>query len=128
MREKCVDKQTNILSNDLGVELLVKKAIVLFGIPPHIKGYQYIREALLILIEYSNKVRSIQYIYSKIATKYYTTSLRVELAIRHAIEISWEWKGENKLNNYFPNQPSNTEFLNFMYRWISMECKLKPNI
>ena len=89
------------------------------GIPTHVRGYQYIREGVMLLYA-SDGVSSLvtKEIYPKIANKYQTTSSRVERAIRHAIEISWS-RGDIKLmENLFGNsidfdrsRPTNSEFL-----------------
>ena len=89
------------------------------GIPTHVRGYQYIREGVMLLYA-SDGVASLvtKEIYPKIANKYQTTSSRVERAIRHAIEISWS-RGDIKLmENLFGNsidfdrsRPTNSEFL-----------------
>lgn len=89
------------------------------GIPTHVRGYQYIREGVMLLYA-SDGVSSLvtKEIYPKIANKYQTTSSRVERAIRHAIEISWS-RGDIKfMENLFGNsidfdrsRPTNSEFL-----------------
>lgn len=59
-------------------------------------------------------------IYYEIAEKHYTTPKRVEKAIRHAIDISWNIGGENTLKHYFTVAPSNTDFLMLIIRWINL--------
>ena len=90
-----------------------------YFIPSHVRGYEYIREGVLLLFA-NNGVASLvtKEIYPKIANKYQTTSSRVERAIRHAIEISWT-RGDIKLmEDLFGNsidfdrsRPTNSEFL-----------------
>ena len=89
------------------------------GIPTHVRGYQYIREGVMLLYA-SDGISSLvtKEIYPRIANKYQTTSSRVERAIRHAIEISWS-RGDIKLmEDLFGNsidfdrsRPTNSEFL-----------------
>ena len=89
------------------------------GIPTHVRGYQYIREGVMLLYA-SDGISSLvtKEIYPRIANKYQTTSSRVERAIRHAIEISWS-RGDIKLmEDLFGNsidfdrsRPTNAEFL-----------------
>lgn len=101
------------------LELGVSSMLHDLGIPSHVRGYQYIREGVLLL--YRDEEASVlvtKEIYPKIADKYQTTSSRVERAIRHAIEISWT-RGDIKLmEDLFGNsidfdrsRPTNSEFL-----------------
>ena len=110
------------VSRESGIELVVSRTIIDFGIPPHVRGYQYIREALLMLMEDRDNLLCItKDIYPEIARKYYTTTSRVERALRHAAEISWDGRGRYDPKSYFPTnsvRPSNSEFLDFMYTWI----------
>ncbi len=109
-------------SCDSGLEIFISRTIIDFGIPPSVRGYQYLREALLMLAKDSNNLLGVSKImYPEIARKYNTTPQRVERAIRHATEISWQGLGINKLKSFFPNRfeiPSNRDFLDFMHRWI----------
>ena len=101
------------------LELGVSSMLHDLGIPSHVRGYQYIRDGVLLL--YRDEDASVlvtKEIYPKIADKYQTTSSRVERAIRHAIEISWT-RGDIKLmEDLFGNsidfdrsRPTNSEFL-----------------
>lgn len=89
------------------------------GVPSQIKGYAYLREAILMLYQSSYLTGGItKHIYPEIADKYHTTTIRVERAIRHAIEISWTRADMNLMNDYFGNsidknqsKPTNSEFL-----------------
>lgn len=110
------------VSRNSGLEIFVSRAIIDFGIPPHVRGYQYIREALLMLMKDSDNLVCItKDIYPEIARKYYTTPSRVERAIRHAIEISCNGYGTYDPKSYFPKnsvRPTNSEFLDFVRNWI----------
>ncbi len=101
------------------IESKVSSLLHDLGIPSHVRGYEYIRDGVLLL--YSKKGMGMHLtkdIYPKIANKYQTTSTRVERAIRHAIEISWS-RGDIKLmESLFGNsidfdrsRPTNAEFL-----------------
>lgn len=101
------------------IEIEVSTLLHNLGIPSHVRGYQYIREGVLLIYESSKIVTLVtKEIYPKIANKYETTSSRVERAIRHAIEISWV-RGDLKLmERIFGNsidfersKPTNSEFL-----------------
>jgi len=110
------------ISSNSDPEFIVSRVIIDFGIPPHIRGYAFIREAILLLIQDYSIINSVtKNIYPEIAKKYNSTSTRVERAIRHAIEISWDMESKNKLRTYFPDnnvRPTNTEFLEFLYKWV----------
>ncbi|MFW6021939.1 MAG: sporulation transcription factor Spo0A [Halanaerobiaceae bacterium] len=89
------------------------------GVPAHIKGYIYLREAIELVIndiEYLGAVT--KELYPSVAEKYNTTPSRVERAIRHAIEVSWDRGNINALNKYFGNtvsansgKPTNSQFI-----------------
>ncbi len=101
------------------MELKVSTLLHDLGIPSHIKGYKYIREGILLLYS-TDEVTTLvtKTIYPAIATKFDTTTSRVERAIRHAIEVSWA-RGDLKLmEEIFGNsidfdrsRPTNSEFL-----------------
>lgn len=94
-----------------------KKAIELYlrnwGIPPMVKGYSYILTVLLIMTNYDYTLDDA---YAEAALQYWSTSRRIEQAIRHAIEISWSWESEKSLRNIYPSaqMPTNEEFLLFV--------------
>lgn len=107
------------LAQEENVEVEVSSLLHNLGIPSHVRGYQYIREGVLLLYQSSKVVTLVtKEIYPEIANRYNTTSSRVERAIRHAIEISWV-RGDLKLmERIFGNsidfersKPTNSEFL-----------------
>ena len=89
------------------------------GVPAHIKGYQYLREAIMMSVEDVEMLGSItKILYPTIAKKYQTTPSRVERAIRHAIEVAWDRGDVDVLNSYFGytihntrGKPTNSEFI-----------------
>jgi two-component system response regulator (stage 0 sporulation protein A) len=89
------------------------------GVPSHIKGYQYIREAIIILYEHPEMIGGItKELYPDIASKFDTTVSRVERAIRHAIEVSWnrgDWKLMEEIFGHSVDidkaKPTNSEFV-----------------
>lgn len=97
----------------------VSKIIHQIGVPAHIKGYQYLRTAILMTIEDNDIINSVtKVLYPSIAKKYHTTSSRVERAIRHAIEVAWDRGDIDTLNSYFGytiqntrGKPTNSEFI-----------------
>ncbi|MCQ2435839.1 MAG: sporulation transcription factor Spo0A [Clostridia bacterium] len=103
--------------NDL--ETQVTNIIHRIGVPAHIKGYQYLRTAILMTVEDNDLINSVtKILYPSVAKKYQTTSSRVERAIRHAIEVAWDRGDIDTLNSYFGytiqnerGKPTNSEFI-----------------
>ena len=101
------------------MEAQVTKIIHQIGVPAHIKGYQYLRSAILMTIEDSDIINSVtKVLYPSVAKKYQTTTSRVERAIRHAIEVAWDRGDVDTLNSYFGytiqnsrGKPTNSEFI-----------------
>lgn len=89
------------------------------GVPAHIKGYQYLREAIMMSVEDVEMLGSItKVLYPTIANKYQTTPSRVERAIRHAIEVAWSRGKMETLDSLFgytintgKGKPTNSEFI-----------------
>lgn len=105
------------LGNDL--ESQVTKVIHQIGVPAHIKGYQYLRTAIIMTINDNDVINSVtKILYPSVAKQYQTTSSRVERAIRHAIEVAWDRGDIDTLNSYFGytiqnnrGKPTNSEFI-----------------
>ena len=99
------------------------------GVPAHIKGYQYLRDAIVMSVNDMDMLNSItKILYPTIAKKYQTTSSRVERAIRHAIEVAWNRGRVDALNQMFgcrvvyPDaRPTNGEFIALIADRLSME-------
>jgi len=120
---ECVDKKIsggkvlNLYHNNL--QLSVTKLLHELGVPSHIKGYQYIREGIIMLYEKPNIVGGItKELYPEIASRYNTTVSRVERAIRHAIEVSWnrgDWRLMEEIFGHSVDidkaKPTNSEFI-----------------
>ena len=89
------------------------------GVPAHIKGYQYLREAIMMAVRDMEMLNAItKLLYPTIAGKYQTTSSRVERAIRHAIEVAWSRGRMETLDALFgytintgKGKPTNSEFI-----------------
>ncbi len=100
-------------------EIAVTEILHQIGVPAHIKGYQFLRDAILLTIaqpEYINAVT--KQLYPEIAKRNSTTASRVERAIRHAIEVAWDRGDVDTLNSYFGytihnlrGKPTNSEFI-----------------
>ena len=107
------------LSDLPDMEAQVTKIIHQIGVPAHIKGYQYLRCAILMAIDDEEVINSVtKVLYPSVAKKYQTTTSRVERAIRHAIEVAWDRGDVDTLNSYFGytiqnsrGKPTNSEFI-----------------
>lgn len=101
------------------------------GIPAHIKGYQYLRDAIIISVEEKEMLVSVtKVLYPAIAKKHGTTASRVERAIRHAIEVAWS-RGQlemiDEIFGYTVNsgkgKPTNSEFIALITDKIRLDYK-----
>lgn len=109
--------KVNSLSDDM--EIVITDIIHQLGVPAHIKGYHYLRSAILYSIEDKSLLESVtKLLYPTVANSYDTTSSRVERAIRHAIEIAWDRGNVDTLNSFFgytvdtcKGKPTNSEFI-----------------
>ena len=101
------------------------------GVPAHIKGYQYLREAIMMSVEEPDMLGSItKVLYPTIAKRYQTTSSRVERAIRHAIEVAWNRGRMETLDDLFgytinngKGKPTNSEFIALIADKIRLQYK-----
>ena len=101
------------------MEYVITEIIHQIGVPAHIKGYHYLRTAILLSVGDSEMINSItKLLYPTVAKKYATTSSRVERAIRHAIEVAWDRGDIDTLNSFFgysihnsKGKPTNSEFI-----------------
>lgn len=104
---------------DNQLELMITEIIHQIGVPAHIKGYHYLREAIILCIKDGEMINSVtKILYPTVAKMYNTTSSRVERAIRHAIEVAWDRGDIDILNSYFGytvhnqrGKPTNSEFI-----------------
>lgn len=103
------------------------------GVPAHIKGYQYLREAIIMSVRDMEMLNSItKILYPEIAKKYQTTPSRVERAIRHAIEVAWSRGKMDTIDELFgytihngKGKPTNSEFIALIADKIRLEYKLR---
>lgn len=101
------------------MEAQVTKIIHQIGVPAHIKGYQYLRTAILMAAEDASVINAVtKVLYPTVAKQYKTTASRVERAIRHAIEVAWDRGDVDVLNSFFGytvqnsrGKPTNSEFI-----------------
>lgn len=114
------------------IETQVTKIIHQIGVPAHIKGYQYLRTAILMTIKDSDVINSVtKVLYPSVAKKYATTTSRVERAIRHAIEVAWDRGDVDTLNSYFGytiqnsrGKPTNSEFIAMIADNLRLKYKM----
>lgn len=114
-------KPSNLGKTFLGKTLdeKISNIFITVGIPAHIKGYQYLRDGIKLVVENSQKINSItKCLYPEIAKRFGTTSSKVERAIRHAIEVAWNRGKIENINNLFGTKiytanekPTNGEFI-----------------
>ena len=91
-----------LLERSPDMESQVTKIIHQIGVPAHIKGYQYLRTAILLTVNDGEIINSVtKILYPTVAKQYQTTTSRVERAIRHAIEVAWDRGDIDTLNSYF---------------------------
>lgn len=101
------------------------------GVPAHIKGYQYLRDAIILSVNDMEMLNSItKILYPTIAKKHQTTPSRVERAIRHAIEVAWSRGKMDTIDKLFgytvstgKGKPTNSEFIALIADKIRLECK-----
>lgn len=117
-----------------GLEEMVTAIIHEVGVPAHIKGYQYVREAIMITVEDMEVINSVtKVLYPEVAKRYHTTPSRVERAIRHAIEVAWDRGDIETLQRFFgytvsniKGKPTNSEFVAMISDRIRL--RLKSNL
>jgi len=114
----------------------VTKMIREIGIPAHIKGYQYIREGIMMAVKDQEILNYItKYLYPTIAKKYHTTTSSVERAIRHAIEVAWNRGKLDSLEEIFgyniscgKGKPTNSEFIALLADKFRLDYRVKGYI
>ncbi len=117
--------------NDADLETVVTDFIHELGVPAHIKGYQYIRSAIMMVVENMDLLNFItKQLYPEIAKAYNTTASRVERAIRHSIEVAWSRGKPEIMNEIFgytihtgKGKPTNSEFIAMVADRIRLTLK-----
>ncbi len=127
VRQKAADR-TNTNS---GIEAMVTNIIHEIGVPAHIKGYQYLREAIIIAVGDMDVINAItKVLYPQVAKTFQTTPSRVERAIRHAIEVAWDRGDLDTLQRFFgytvsntKGKPTNSEFIALIADKLQLQLK-----
>ena len=133
LRETAGQSSRNIpgMFRQNAVETLVTNVIHEIGVPAHIKGYQYLRYAIIVAVEDMDVINSItKTLYPKVAEYFGTTPSRVERAIRHAIEVAWDRGDLETLQKYFgytvsntKGKPTNSEFIALIADKLQLQIK-----
>lgn len=117
------------------MEVIMTDVIHQLGVPAHIKGYHYLREAILASLANGALLESVtKSLYPTVAERFETTPSRVERAIRHAIEIAWDRGNLDTLNSFFgytvdtsKGKPTNSEFIALITDKIRLKYKIKQH-
>ncbi len=115
------------------LEVLVTAIIHEIGVPAHIKGYQYLREAIVLAVHDMDVINAVtKVLYPEVAKRFSTTPSRVERAIRHAIEVAWDRGDLETLQKYFgytvsnaKGKPTNSEFIAMIADRLQLKRKEK---
>lgn len=113
------------------IELEVTSLLHEIGIPAHIKGYQYLREAIFMVIQENELLGAVtKELYPSVAAQFSTTASRVERAIRHAIEVAWSRGNIDVVNEIFGHtisaergKPTNSEFIAMVADKVRINCR-----
>ncbi len=113
------------------IESMVTSIIHEIGVPAHIKGYQYLREAIIIAVNDMDVINAItKVLYPQVAKTFQTTPSRVERAIRHAIEVAWDRGDLDTLQRFFgytvsntKGKPTNSEFIALIADKLQLQLK-----
>lgn len=124
--------ETDLNNQTRAIEMRVTEIIHLIGVPAHIKGYQYLREAIIMTIRDMDAINAItKILYPSVAKKFKTTPSRVERAIRHAIEVAWDRGDVDTLQEYFgftvsgtKGKPTNSEFISMVADRLRLEMRV----
>lgn len=129
---QAVTAQESVEEDSLqSLEREVTSVIHEVGVPAHIKGYQYVREAILIAVQDMDVINAVtKVLYPEVARRYATTPSRVERAVRHAIEVAWDRGDLETLQRYFgytvnstKGKPTNSEFIAMIADRIRLQNK-----
>ena len=113
------------------LEVVVSRIMHQIGVPAHIRGYQYLREAIILSVNNSEMISSVtKILYPTVAKTFKTTPSRVERAIRHAIEVAWDRGDVDVLSSYFGytiqnerGKPTNSEFIAMISDNLKLQMK-----
>ena len=124
-------REVPVRKDRANIEALVTSIIHEIGVPAHIKGYQYLREAIIIAVNDMDVINAItKVLYPQVAKTFQTTPSRVERAIRHAIEVAWDRGDLDTLQRFFgytvsntKGKPTNSEFIALIADKLQLQLK-----
>ncbi len=127
----CISQCTS-LTKPKNLDIAVTNIIHEMGVPAHIKGYHYLRDAIIMVINEVNLLGAVtKELYPTIAKKFHTTPSRVERAIRHAIELAWDRGNVEMMTKFFGytinlerGKPTNSEFIAMIADRLRLEAKV----
>ncbi|MDR1410557.1 MAG: sporulation transcription factor Spo0A [Oscillospiraceae bacterium] len=122
-------RNVRVIPNDLDVT--ISEIMHQIGVPAHIKGYQYLREAIRMSVQDASMMNAVtKLLYPTVAKENQTTASRVERAIRHAIEVAWDRGDVDVLSSYFGytiqnsrGKPTNSEFIAMISDKLRLQLK-----
>ena len=131
IRDSCARRLIPQNRDNTSIETLVTGIIHEIGVPAHIKGYQYLREAIIIAVNDMDVINAItKVLYPQVAKTFQTTPSRVERAIRHAIEVAWDRGDLDTLQRFFgytvsntKGKPTNSEFIALIADKLQLQLK-----
>lgn len=133
-RKTLISQASSVIANNSvqDLESAITNIIHEIGVPAHIKGYLYLREAITMVVSNMELLSAVtKELYPSIARKYNTTSSRVERAIRHAIEVAWGRGRVDVINSLFgytihndKGKPTNSEFIAMVADKLRLEMKI----
>ena len=131
MKSQYIELSPEKRKDEKNLEALVTNIIHEVGVPAHIKGYQYLREAIMMVVTNIDVINQItKQLYPEIAKRFKTTPSRVERAIRHAIEVAWGRGQLDSVENIFgytvsatKGKPTNSEFIAMIADKLRLELK-----
>ena len=131
IRDSCTRRLVPQTGDKASIESLVTGIIHEIGVPAHIKGYQYLREAIIIAVNDMDVINAItKVLYPQVAKTFGTTPSRVERAIRHAIEVAWDRGDLDTLQRFFgytvsntKGKPTNSEFIALIADKLQLQLK-----
>ena len=131
IKSQYIELPSNNEKSQENLEALVTNIIHEVGVPAHIKGYQYLREAIMMVVNDIDVINQItKSLYPQIAIKFNTTPSRVERAIRHAIEVAWGRGQQEAVESIFgytisasKGKPTNSEFIAMIADKLRLELK-----
>jgi len=131
IKQQYIEINSESKKSEENLEALVTNIIHEVGVPAHIKGYQYLREAIIMVVKDIDVINQItKSLYPEIASRFKTTPSRVERAIRHAIEVAWGRGQADVVENIFgytisasKGKPTNSEFIAMIADKLRLELK-----